>query len=191
MIKVLVVLASTREPRTGEKIAKWYMDQISGKYPEMEFESVDLKELNLPWFHLGSPKEKDKKYEDEITQQWSDKVDQADAFVIINPEYNRGYPAPLKNALDTLYSEWNNKPIAFISCGASAGGARAVEQLRLVSIELQMAPIREGIHIINVWNEFNDQGGVKSPDYTKSIDRQIKQLQWWADALKNAREAQN
>jgi NAD(P)H-dependent FMN reductase len=164
------------------------MNEVSGKYPEMEFELVDLKELDLPWFTSAtSPSMANKQYTDPKVQEWSKMVDAADAFIIVNPEYNHGYTAPLKNALDHLYPEWNNKPVAFVSYGGMVGGSRAVQMLRQVAIELQMAPIREGIHIPFIWSALDENGNPKDPIYAQSIEKKIKQLQWWADALKVAR----
>jgi len=188
MLKTLVILASTREGRTGEKIANWFMDQVNGKYPDFEFELVDLKELNLPWFETGNPSAMDKKYNDEKIQQWSQKVDGADAFIVITPEYNHGYSAPLKNALDHLFPEWAKKPMAFVSYGGSAGGARSVEQLRQVAVELEMAPIRIGVHIVRAWSELDESGNLQNPAYAKMLESLMQQLKWWGEALQTARQ---
>lgn len=189
MNKVLVILGSTREKRNGEKVANWFMSQVDGKFPEMEFELADLKELDLPWFNSAiSPSFADKKYDDPKVQAWSKKVESFDAFVIVAAEYNHGYTAPLKNALDLLHPEWHNKPVTFLSYGGAAAGARAVEQLRQVVIELEMAPIRTGIHIAKFGMVFDDKGEITDPSYLKQVEPLVKQLQWWTQALKAARE---
>ena len=124
----------------------------------------------------------------------SKKIEKADGFIIVTPEYNHGYPAVLKNMLDYIYNEWNKKAIGFVSYG-SVGGARSVEQLRQVAIELQMAPIRQSIHIptqlffdiimkkIDISNPFES--------LKPQADSFFDQLIWWTNALKNAREQKN
>jgi NAD(P)H-dependent FMN reductase len=105
---------------------------------------------------------------------------------MISPEYNHGYSSAIKNAIDSIYIEWNNKPVGFLSYG-SAGGARAVEQLREVAVELQMAPIRNGVHIMSPWNLTDEKGQLKSgalDDYEKPMQNMLEQLSWWARALK-------
>jgi NAD(P)H-dependent FMN reductase len=94
----------------------------------------------------------------------------------------------LKNALDHVYKEWNNKPVAFISYGAAAGGSRAVEQLRLVAIELQMAPIREAILMPMFWESFDERGNMTNERYVKTFETLLAQLLWWGNTLKQGRE---
>jgi NAD(P)H-dependent FMN reductase len=136
-MKPLIILGSTRPGRNGEAIAKWVYD-IAKKRTDAEFEYVDIKDYNLPLLDepispsLG-------KYSKEHTKAWSTKIDSFDAFVFVTPEYNHGIPGALKNAIDFLYKEWNNKVAGFVSYGGSALGTRAVEQLRLVMAELQVA----------------------------------------------------
>ena len=107
--------------------------------------------------------------------------------MFVTPEYNHGYPAVLKNALDHVYAEWNNKPAAFVAYGGKAGGARSVEQLRSVAIELQMAPIRQAILIPGVRRAFDEDGKPADASYEQQADALLDQLVWWARALKAAR----
>lgn len=129
-------------------------------------------------------------YTDETVARWAKKIAAADAYIAVTPEYNHGYSAVLKNAFDHLYHEWNNKPIGFLSYG-SVGGARSVEQLRQIAIELQMAPIRNAIYIANFWSLLDTNGQAKPGSFTslaENAEKLFSQLNWWAKALKTARE---
>jgi NAD(P)H-dependent FMN reductase len=127
-------------------------------------------------------------YSIELAKEWSKKIAPMDAFIIVTPEYNHGYPAVLKNALDYLYAEWNEKPVAFVSYG-SVGGARVVEQLRLVVAELRMADIRESLHIMRVSSLITDCIFKPEEFHEKKTAAMLAQLDWWAKALKTARES--
>ncbi len=145
-IHLQVIIGSTRQGRFSEKPAKWIFAELE-KEEGVTAELVDLRDYPLPFFDEPvSPMKLNGVYSDPAVTRWSEKVKQADAYVIIAPEYNHGYTAVLKNAIDHLYPEWNNKPVGFLSYG-SVGGARVIEQLRLVAIELQMLPIKQAIHI--------------------------------------------
>ena len=109
----------------------------------------------------------------------------ADGYVICTPEYNHGYPAVLKNALDYTYFSWSRKPVAFVSWG-NAGGARGVEQLRAVAIELDMAPIRDAVHIQDPWF-IQDMTGIDTEGHRRAGAAMLDNLAWWARALKTAR----
>lgn len=184
MENIQIILGSTRKGRLGEKVAKWVFDKAKAR-EDFKSELVDLKDWPLPFFEESvSPAMVEGNYPLEIANNWSKKISEADGFVILTPEYNHGYPAVLKNALDYLYKEWVNKPVAFVSYGGPAGGARAVEQLRQVVIELQMAPIREAIHLTNVWEAFDDSGSLKNISYNDRLDKVFDQLIWWTKTLK-------
>lgn len=188
MLKIQVILGSIRPGRAGEKVFNWAKSQLQqNSTSDVEYEFVDLKDWNLP-IELEAKSPSMHQYEGEETKRWAEKISEGDGYIIITPEYNHGYPAALKNALDHIYAEWNNKPIAFISYGG-AGGVRAVEQLRLVAIELQMAPIRAAVYIPTVWEAFDEQGNLKEIEkYNKQLTGLVQQLLWWATALKTARE---
>ncbi len=128
-------------------------------------------------------------YANEVVRAFAEKIGEADAYLIVAPEYNHGYAAVLKNALDSVYSEWNNKAVGFVSYG-SVGGARVVEQLRQVAVELQMAPVRSAVHIQAPWFLLDESGNLKEgvlTDYDKSLSGTLEQLKWWGEALKVAR----
>jgi NAD(P)H-dependent FMN reductase len=144
--KVQIIIGSTRAGRFSEKPARYISDELA-KRGDVEVELIDLRDWPLPFYDEPiSPIRIQGNYGNELAKKWAKKVAEADAFIMVTPEYNHGYPAVLKNAIDWLFSEWNNKPIGFVSYG-NLGGARVIEQLRTVSIELQMFPIRSSVNI--------------------------------------------
>lgn len=189
-LHIKVIAGSTREGRFSDKAAQWIAEELK-KQKSVAVEVLDLRDYNMPFFNESvSPSFKQEPYKNEAVARFTEKIAEGDAFVVVTPEYNRGTPGVLKNALDWVYQEWNNKPIAFVSYG-SVGGARAVEQLRLNAIELQMAPIRSAVHIpgehyFPVLFGKADMSQLFS-SLSKGADVMITQLMWWARALKNAR----
>ncbi len=186
MQKVLVLLGSNRPGRNGEKVARWFKD-ITNQRTDMEFEHVDIDDLQLPMYNEPrSPMEGNYQYD--YTKRWSKKVADADAFVFITPEYNHGYPAVLKNAIDYLNHEWKHKPVGFISYGVNQG-VRAVEQLCQVLRVLKMVPISTLPHVgFNIITEIDSQGNLlvhegKAPAAQNMLD----ELKWWSEALSIAR----
>jgi NAD(P)H-dependent FMN reductase len=186
--KIGVIVGSTRPGRFADHPAKW-IHQLAGKRSEIEVELIDLRDYPMPLFNeAASPAWGPSK--DEAALRWQKKIDSLDGFIITAAEYNRGPTAVLKNALDYAYKEWNNKPVAFVGYGG-VGGARSVEQLRLNCIELQMAPIRHGVHIqIPVYLAVL-QEGKKLEEFDvlqQNAKDMLDQLIWWTNALKTARE---
>ncbi len=189
-LKIHVILASTRSNRFGDKPANWIFEEAK-KAPGIQAELIDLKDLGLPFFdEVAGPANIDGKYKTPGAAAWAAKIGEADGFIIVTPEYNHGYPAALKNALDYAYAEWNRKPVAFVAYG-SVAGARAVEQLRQVAVELQMAPVRKAVHIQNFWTLVDEAGKLKenafAPNAHDAADM-LSHLIWWAGALRDARE---
>lgn len=182
-------MGSTRQNRFSEKPALWIFEETK-KREGVEVELIDLRDWTLPFFDdAESPSGNKGIYKNELVSKWAKKIGEADAFIVVTPEYNHGYPAVLKNAMDHVYLEWNKKPIGFVSYG-SVGGARAIEQLRQVSIELQMAPIRNAIHIPSFWTLRDEAGNLKPGAFDSlkgTADNFLEQLLWWGDALKTAR----
>lgn len=191
MIKIQIIIGSTRDARYADKVTNWVYDHAK-KDKRMEVEIVDLKDYPLPFYNDPIPPKGIKgNYNNPTAKKWVKKVSEADAYIFISPEYNHGYSAVLKNALDYPYYEWNNKPAAFVSYGATANGARAVEQLRQVVIELQMAPIQAGVHIALMQRPFDEQGKMTLPHYEyymKSLNTLFDQIVWWGEALLAARK---
>lgn len=190
LINIKIIAGSTREGRFSDKAASWIAEEMKNR-EEADAEILDLREYDMPFFNEPvNPAFKQEPYKNKAVANFTKKIAEGDAFVLVTPEYNHGTSGVLKNALDWVYPEWNNKPVAFVSYG-SVGGARAVEQLRLNAIELQMAPIRNAVHIPGekyypVAFGKADVGELFSSQREK-LDDMITQLLWWARALKNAR----
>ena len=192
MPRIAVILGSTRQKRFGEKPARWVFEELK-KRKGVEAEFLDLRDYPMPFYDLpASPNRLQGEYGTEPVIRWRKRIGQADGFIIVAPEYNHGYSATLKNAIDYVYKEWNNKPVGFVSYG-NVGGARAVEQLRLVAIELQMAPIRAAVHVpVDIYMAIMNEEAPVNPERFKPVqsaaDAMLDQLLWWTDALKAARE---
>jgi NAD(P)H-dependent FMN reductase len=141
---IQIIVGSVREGRRAKPVADWAYQHAATR-TDCSVELVDLKDWKLPLFSIGKPPILGE-YEDALQQRWAQKVAQADGYLFVSPEYNHGYTPALKNALDYLYAEWVRKPASFVTYGG-VSGARGVEQLRLVLVELQMAPLRDALHI--------------------------------------------
>src|SRR5687768_1239211 len=139
MINIGIIMGSTRPERNGEAVAKW-VEGIAVKRKDALFELVDIKDFNLPLLDEPVPPSMGK-YSKQHTKNWSAKISEFDGYIFVTPEYNHSTSGALKNAIDFLYKEWNNKAAGFVSYG-SAGGTRAVEHLRLIMAELQIADVR-------------------------------------------------
>src|SRR5712675_155153 len=185
MQKIAVIIGSTRPGRVGESVAKWVFE-LAKRRTEAEFELVDIKDFNLPLLDEPVPPSMGR-YSKPHTKTWAAKIDKFDAYVFVTPEYNHGISGALKNAIDFLFAEWNNKAAGFVSYGG-AGGARAVEQLRLVLAEVQMATIRNQV-LLSMFSDF-ENFSVFKPDarHEKSVNAMIDQVIAWGGALKPLRE---
>jgi NAD(P)H-dependent FMN reductase len=187
-----VIVGSTRPTRFSEKPARWIARHLE-KHPGVDAKILDLRDYPMPFFEESvSPAQPDRApFENDVVRRWTAEIGSSDAFIVITPEYNHGYPAVLKNALDYVYHEWVRKPISFISYG-NVGGARAVEQLRLVAVELQMAPIRRAVHLpLQALMAHHREGDVDEAlkESDGAAQQMIEELLWWTEALKKAREA--
>ena len=187
---IKVIAGSTREGRFSDKAALWIAEEIK-KQEGTTVEMLDLRNYDMPFFNEPmSPSFKQEPYKNEAVARFTSKIAEGDAFVIVTPEYNHGTSGVLKNALDWVYQEWNNKPVSFVSYG-SVGGARAVEHLRQNVIELQMAPIRNSVHIPGEQYFPVVFGKTQASDLfalqADKAEAMITQLLWWTRALKNAR----
>lgn len=189
MLKVKIIMGSTREGRNGGKVGE-YIQGVAATEPGWEVEYLDLKTLDLPMYaDAVSPSFRESLDGlPEVIKEWSHSIEEADAYVIVTPEYNHGYPAPLKNAIDWLFKEWNRKPVAFVSYGALLAGGRAVEQLRQVVAELHMTSIRAQVLFPAVWEAFDTNGQPKDPATEERVRGMFRELSWWGNALKEARE---
>lgn len=186
-LNIKVIVGSTRPNRFSEKPAQWIFEQAR-KRSDLEVELVDLRDYPLPFFEEALPPAAAKdNYTSPPVVKWRNKIKEADGFIICTPEYNHGYPAVLKNALDYTYSAWARKAVAFVAWGG-AGGTRGVEQLRLVTVELDMVPLRWAVHIQNPWL-IKDVSEIATDQNNHAATTLLDQLTWWTRALKTAREA--
>ncbi|OGE79053.1 MAG: hypothetical protein A2751_01175 [Candidatus Doudnabacteria bacterium RIFCSPHIGHO2_01_FULL_46_14] len=189
-MKILIILGSTRPNRESEKVGRWVLREIQ-KRAEFDAELIDLRDWPLPFYNeVAGPESINGNYSIELAKKWEAKVGEADGFIIIAPEYNHGYPAVLKNALDYTYISWNKKPVSFVSYGGSAGGARSVEQLRQVAVELQMAPLHKGVHIPMIWTAWDETGNKLKDElaWSRRLVPLFDELAWWTKALKTGRQ---
>jgi NAD(P)H-dependent FMN reductase len=187
-LKIAVVISTTRAARFGHKPAQWVKDISAGRN-DMELEIVDLRDYPMPFFdevasNAWAPSQ------NEVAQRWQKKIASFDGYIFVTAEYNHSMPAVLKNALDYASPEWNKKAAGFVGYGA-VGGARAVEHLRLIAAELQLATIKTGVYIqgadfMAVWKEGKE---LKDITYLQSgVKDMLDQLAWWTRALKTARD---
>jgi NAD(P)H-dependent FMN reductase len=185
-LKIKVIVGSTRANRFSDKPAQWITD-LARQRTDLDIEVLDLREYALPFFEEAFPPGLAKdEYSSPAVIRWRDKIREADGFIICTPEYNHGYPAVLKNALDYVYLAWSRKAVAFVSWGG-AGGTRGVEQLRLVAVELDMAPLRAAVHIQNPWFIKDVTEIANDTHHAQAAKALLDQLTWWAGALKRAR----
>jgi NAD(P)H-dependent FMN reductase len=185
MLRIGVILGSTRPGRLGKQVADWVMDQVDQR-SDAQYELIDLVDHPLPHLDEEVPPAMGR-YQGEHTKRWADLIDGFDGFVVVTPEYNHSIPGVLKNAFDYLYAEWNNKAIGFVSYGA-AGGVRAVEHLRLIAGELQLADVRESVSLPFAAEFEQYKTFTPSSSAAKALDAMLKQLLSWTRAMEQARE---
>ncbi|WP_329384614.1 NADPH-dependent FMN reductase [Streptomyces sp. NBC_01716] len=182
-LRVAVIIGSTREGRLGDVIGRWFAE-LAGKRDELDVAVVDLAEFDFP-----------ARYPDRATEPMADftaEVDRAEAFVVVTPEYNRSFPASLKQAVDYAYDEWRTKPVAFVSYGHGSGGLYAVEGLRTVFTELHTVTLRNAVSI-NLFDSGGDDVLEVDAATEERRDRDasvlLDQLGWWGLGLREARAA--
>lgn len=186
--RIGIIIGSTREGRFGDKPAAW-IHTLASQRSDLQFELIDLRSHPLPFFDEALPLTW-APAKNSAAQAWATKIASLDGFIIVTPEYNHGPSAVLKNALDYAYAEFNRKPVAFVGYGG-VGAARAIEQLRLNAVELQMAPIRNAVHIgmveflgiLQQGKSFDD-----FPHLAQAASGLLDDLAWWAATLKAARQ---
>ena len=183
-LRIAVITGSTRPGRVGPQVSEWVMEQAKDR--DATYELIDLDEENLPMYDESTPPSMGN-YEHEHTKKWSDKIASYDGFIFVTPEYNHAIPASLKNAIDYLYKEWNNKACALVGYG-SMSGARSVENLRAIAAELQMADVRQqlGFSLFTDFENFSKfNPGAQNE---ASAQTMFDQLESWAGALKPLRD---
>ena len=183
--KIAVITASIREGRAADKVLNWFKGAVK-ENQSAELFYLDLRDYPMPLYaDSDATRHREGKHPIPDVQKWLDQIAAADGFVILAAEYNRGYPAVLKNAIDYGSKEWNEKPIGFIAYGGFAGGARSVEQLRQVVAELRMYDVRDMVVIPQVWAAFDESGNlkVKEPN-TKNANLMLNKVAELAVKLK-------
>src|SRR5688572_195057 len=184
MTRVAIVTGSTRPGRNNEAVARW-VHEIASKRSDAEFELVDIARYELPLLDEAVPPSMGQ-YTHAHTKAWAEAIGSFDAYVFVTPEYNHGTSAALKNAIDYLYREWNNKAAGFVSYG-SAGGARAVEQLRLVMGELMVADVRAQV-MLSLFTDFENFSKFQpDPRHEAEVGVMLDQVIAWGEALKGMR----
>lgn len=190
-IALALVLGTTRPGRFADKPALWVAGRLAQTRPEISVDVIDLRDHPLPPFEGVAPARTGREYPNADIEAFGSRIDRADGFVVLTGEYNHGYPGVLKNAMDYTFVEWRRKPISFVGWG-NVGGARAIEQLRTVAVEYEMAPLRHAVHIlpermiaamqapepfdVEVFDSLNGR-----------LDLLITDLLWWAEVLAQAR----
>lgn len=180
-LHIAVIVGSTREGRFAPTVAGWFVGEARRR-SDIDLDVIDLADLELP---PVMPVRRD-----DALAAYAARIDRADAYVVVTPEYNHGYPAALKHAIDLCQREWRGKAAGFVSYGGMAGGLRAVEQLRQVFAELHVATVRDCVSFHLVGGRFDEQGRPYDAEgVNQAATTMLDQLAWWAAALRTARRA--
>lgn len=185
-VNAAMLVGSTREARFGNTVADWFATRAA-EHGDVQLDVIDLAEIPLPVVHQAQPVVSGEYAAPEV-RAFARRIDAADGFVIVTPEYNHGYPASLKLAIDSVNPEWHAKPVGFVSYGGISGGLRCVEQLRQVFVELHAVPIRDGISFHWAHGQFDQDGQPHDPEGPNvAAKTMLDQLVWWSLALREAR----
>jgi NAD(P)H-dependent FMN reductase len=192
VLRLQIIIGSTRPGRFADKPVAWLVDRLSRR-EDFELDVLDLRDYPLPFFDSSmSPARSLRDYPNDAVAALGDRFDSADGYITVTSEYNHGYPASLKNAMDYVFPEFNKKPMTFVGYG-NVGGARSIEQLRLVCVEFEMAPLRRAVHILPDLMRPAMTAEEFTPAIFESLDERLEmmvnELVWWANALKEARDA--
>ncbi|WP_299955197.1 NADPH-dependent FMN reductase [uncultured Modestobacter sp.] len=178
-IRLGLIIGSVRAERFGPVVAAWVQQRIEA-HGGIDLDVIDLADFSIPVGLDGSGD----------TGRLCARIAAADAFVVVTPEYNHGYPGYLKIAIDAVVDEWQAKPLGFVSYGGLAGGSRSVEQLRPVFAELQVVTVRDAVAFPGVWERFDDAGRLPDPErHERAAASMLDQVLWWAEALRAARRS--
>jgi NAD(P)H-dependent FMN reductase len=184
MIRIGIIVGSTRPGRKAEAVAKW-VHGIASKRSDAQYEVVDIATFNLPLLDEPVPPSLGQ-YSKDHTKRWAAKVGELDGFVFVTPEYNHATSGALKNALDFLFAEWNNKAAGFVGYG-SAGGVRAIENLRLILGELMVADVRQAVQL-SLFTDFENFAVFKpGAMHEKTVGTMLDQVVQWSGALQGMR----
>jgi NAD(P)H-dependent FMN reductase len=188
-LRIGIVLGSTRVGRFADRPAEWLLG-VANKRGGAAFEIVDLRDYPMPFFDAPKSPLREPPT-NEVARRWARKVAELDGYVFVTAEYNHSVPAVLKNALDFVYPEFNRKPASFVGYG-NAGGARAIEQLRLILVELQVAPLRSAVHIGRddfIGMLLHGKSFADFPQLEQAANTMLDELLWWTEALHARRTA--
>ncbi|HVB97331.1 MAG TPA: NAD(P)H-dependent oxidoreductase [Chloroflexota bacterium] len=185
-LRVAVIVGSTRATRFADTIVRWFNSQVEQR-DDLTLDVIDLRDTPLPTVQQ-SESMAGSNYVSPDVQRFAARLGIADAFLVVTPEYNHGYPASLKLAIDSVHQEWKAKPVGFISYGGSSGGLRAVEQLRTVFSEMHTVTVRDAVSFHFARTQFDDNGEPRDPNRANSAaKRLLDELVWWARILHEAR----
>jgi NAD(P)H-dependent FMN reductase len=193
-MKLQVIVGSTRPTRAADKVVPWVVNRAA-LHEAFETEVIDLRDWQLPMFgeHMGSIGDpNDPSYSDQLVRQWNKKIAEADAYLVITPEYNHSIPGELKNAIDSVFFSFafRNKPMAVVGYSVGVGGGiRAIEHLVQIAVEIEAAPLRSTVVLPFVDKAFTEDGEPTDPATEISMQVLLDDLSWWAAALHNARAA--
>src|SRR3954469_14176124 len=179
MDNIKIITSTTREGRKGIAVANWITELVK-QTNRFNVELLDLLDINLPF--MDEPHHpRLQQYQHEHTKRWSEKINAADGFIIVLSEYNFGFPAPIKNAIDYLFNEWKYKPVAFVSYGGVSGGLRSTQMLKQVVTAVSMMPVVDQVNIPFFANLIDDTGTfVPGESITKSADAMLNELERWS-----------
>jgi len=184
MLKVGIIIGSTRPGRKAEAVAQW-VHGIASTRSDAQFELVDIAEFNLPLLDEAMPPSYGQ-YAHDHTKKWAAKIAEFDAYIVVTPEYNHSTSGALKNAFDYLFKEWNHKSVGFVGYG-SAGGVRAIEHVRQIAGELMMADVRQAVQL-SLFTDFENFAAFKPAEHhEKTVHTMIDQVVAWGGALKTLR----
>ena len=192
MLKLQIIIGSTRPTRAADRVAPWVIDRASA-HPAFDVEVLDLRDWPLPMFaeHLGTVGDfNDPTYSNPLVRRWNHKIKEADAYLVITPEYNHSVPGVLKNAIDSVWVSFafRNKPIVAVGySGGISGGVRAIEHLAQIAIEAELVPLRTAVVIPQVATAFDDDAQPVNPVTDISLRVALEDLAWWSTALNQAR----
>jgi NAD(P)H-dependent FMN reductase len=193
-MRVQVITGTTRQGRFSELVTEWVVTRLRA-HRGFDVEPVDLRDHPLPFFDAAPPARTLRDYPRDDVAEFGRTLDRAEAFVVLTGEYNHGYPAVLKNAMDWTFPEWRRKPINFVGWG-NVGGSRAIEQLRMVSVEFELAPLRHAVHVLpDIMIAARQAGDTADISLFAALEAKLElladDLAWWTAALTAARERES
>lgn len=173
-MNIKIILSTTRPGKASDKVGNWALSELIRIDPQNEYEIIDLSKIDLPYFdETDSPRNNN--YKNAHTKEWSKIISESDGFVIVLAEYNGGYPAPIKNAIDYLYWEWVDKPVGFIGYGSS-GANGAIRQLSEILTKMKMKVLDIKVQVSKVWNAFDSDGNIDSSLVSGSFWDFVKEM---------------